>query len=382
MSRFSLVRRGDDLERFGLAPTTTRMSTPRSTGFGEPLSTSGSRGMTPSEKRYNVMSGDPYEQVVRQQQEMGRRMPSMLDTPSAQQGRRSLSGKLPQESRIYQDLRGDNAAYGAGSIAGMHETMSGTIGSMGSDPYQWDARHRFGYGQLGARGSGYSERWDTAQGKERTAGKLTTTGSFDQAVRPDRPYLQLRARSNNENSPVIQPEGEYEGNALIRVTAGNFEDGQGVQRRTFWVGGGLVAVFDLMGWNNVRINIQEILAGTFVEFAWTREGLHGDNRSLYFPDRYTEAAISSPVPEGAYAVSIENPTPGVAGNTATIEWTGQVGGSAFTFSQGVSDNAQMGVGVARPYGFYGTPVPVLAPTFRITHPAVDSFDLVWWLRPI
>lgn len=374
MSRFSL-------ERFGLSPTPTRVTTPRSTDFGETLPVrSGVAGLSPSERRYNILSGDPYEQVARQQQEMGRRLPHSFDAPSAQRGRKSLSGKLARSSHV--DLHGDHAVVNAGSVAGMRETMSGAFGSPSSDPYNWDARHRFGYGQLGVRGSGYSDRWDSAHGKERTAGRLTTTGAFDQAVRPDRPYLQLRARSDSDNGPVVMPEGSYEGNALVRVTAGNFEDGQGAQRRTFWIGGGLVAVFDLMGWNNVKINVLQILAGTYVEFAWTREGLHGDNRTLYFPDLYTTEAGSSPVPEGAYAVVIENPTPAVGGNTATLEWTGRINGAPRTFTQTVSDNAQMGVGVARPYAFYGSPIQVLAPTFRITHGAVTDFELIWMLRPI
>lgn len=377
-------------ERFGLGLSKTpvsRIGPPSGGSFSDPRLRGLDGGkISASSARYSVLTGDPYEAVAREQQNLGRRLPSSFDAPSAQLGRRSLTGKLPQDDRIYQDLRNDRSVYNAGSVAGMHETFAGGTGRMGSDPYNWDARHRFGYGQLGNRGTGYSERWDTAAGKERSAGRLTKTGSFDQAVQWDRPYLQLRARSDNENGPVVEPEGSYEGNALIRLTAGNFEDGQGVQRRTFWIGGGLVAVFDLQGWNNVRLNIREILEGTFVEFAWTREGLHGENRTLYFPETYTTAATSSPVPEGAYAVTIENPVPAVSGTTVTLEWIGQIGGVVFTFTEQVSDNSV--VAFPRPYQFFGVPIPVLAPTFRIAPLAgapatmADTIDICWQLRPI
>ncbi len=337
---------------------------------------------TIANRRYSLLSGDPYEKVARDQQDMGRRLPSSFDAPSAQQGRRSLSGKLPRSS--YQDL-GDASVYNAGSIAGMHETYQGTYGVPSSDPWNWDARHRFGYGQTGSRGAGFSDRWDVANAKERTAGRLTTTGAFDQAVQWDRPYLQMRARSLGQN-PVHEPEGDYEGCATIRITTGNFQDGQGSQRRTFWLGGGMVAAFDLQGWNTVKINVLEILDGTFVEFAWTREGLHGDNRTLYYPDTYDTSADSSPVPEGAYAIWIENPNPAVPGTTVTLEWIGQRGGVVRTLSQDVSDNSA--VAFTRPYAFFANPIQAIAPTFRISPTAGApatmgaSVDIAWMLRPI
>lgn len=374
-------------ERFGLVHSAgsrgVRPSSSSGLGHGGELERSASGSA--SGHRYGVMAGDPYEQVARDQQDMGRRLPSSFDTPSAQAGRQSLSGKLPAQDRVYEDLRNDRSVYNAGSIAGMHESFAGSYGSMGSDPYNWDARHRFGYGPMQSRGVGYSDRWDTAQGKERTAGKLTQTGKFDQAVQFERPYLQLRARSTPQ-AGVVQPEGTYEGNALVRLTAGNFQDGQGVQRRTFWIGGGLVAAFDLQGWNNVNLNLIELMDDTFVEFAWTREGLHGESRALYFPQTYTTGATSSPVPEGAYALLIENPVPAVSGTTVTLEWTGQVGGAVFTFSQMVSDNSV--VAFPRPYWFFGIQIPAMAPTFRISPTAGApatmgaTIDIVWLLRPI
>lgn len=374
----------DPTETFGLVHASSSRSRAPSPGSapgpGRP-----SPAAAPSSaagRRYSVMTGDPYEQAARDQHDQGRRLPSSFDAPSAQLGRRSLTGKLAKSG--HQDL-GDSSVYNAGSLAGMHETYYGTYGAMGSDPWNWDARHRFGYGPMQSRGTGYSDRWDTAQGKERTAGRLTETGSFDQAVQWERPYLQLRARSLGQN-PVSQPEGNYEGNAVIRLTAGNFQDGQGQQVRRFWIGGGLVACFDLQAWNNVRINVQQIMPGTFVEFAWTREGLHGESRALFFPETYTTSAVSSPVPEGAYALLIENPSPAVAGTTVTLEWTGQIGGAVQTFTQNVSDNSP--VAFARPYWFFGVQIPAMAPTFRISPTAGApatmgaTVDLCWLLRPI
>lgn len=342
------------------------------------------RRLTLVDSRRELFSGESYDQVAREQQDMGRRMPSSFDVPAGQRGRRSMAGKLG--GGIHQDLGSGRSVYDASSIAGLHQTYAGTTGAAGSDPYNWDARHRFGYGELGARGSGFSDRWDAAKGRERTAGRLEKVGAFDQTVRPERPYLQLRARATDPNGPVVEAEGSYEGNALIRITAGNFQDGQGVQRREFWLGGGFVAAFDLNGWNNVKINILEILDGTFVEFAWTKEGLAGSNRTLYYPETYTTSALSAPVPEGAYAVSIENPAPATPGTTVTVEWIGQLGGSVFTFSQWVSDNSA--VAFPRPYAFFADEIDVRAPTFRIAPtvgaPATmgDTVDLLWSLRPI
>lgn len=337
-------------------------------------------GRRSRDRAYALTHPDPYSNAARAAVEMGHRLPSPFQAPQTM-GRRDPASQLGLPPSVYADMHSPASVFSTQSVAGVHETYAGSVGRVDPTPVPWDARHRMGYAQLGTRGAGYSDQWDTPQGRERTGGRLTKTGKFDQNVRTGLPYLQLRARSDLTQGPVDTAEAEYEGNALIRVTAGNFQDGQGVQRRTFWLGGGFVAVFDLMGWNNVTINILEILDGTFVEFAWTKEGLHGDNRTLYYPQRYTTAAKGEPVPEGAYALAIENPLPATAGNTATVEWIGRLNGSPFTFSQNVSDNANIPAS-PRPYAFYGSPITTYAPTFRITHGSVTSFDLVWLLRPI
>ncbi len=317
--------------------------------------------------RHAVTQGDPYEQEARRQRDLGQRMPLPYQFPTALAGMPSLMGVPIEQTAQYEDMHSDTAANPSGAVAGQRQTHWGTFGARTDDqggPW-YDARKRFGYGQMGSRDAGYSDEWDTPLARERTAGRLTQAGSFDQEIMSHRPYLHLRARGAS-----TQVEGAYEGNALIRITAGNFEHG-GTQQRTFWIGGGMVGTFDLQGWDNVRIEVLELMADTFMEFAWSAAGLAGDNRTLYFPQVYTTSALTSPVPEGAYAISIENPTPAVPGTTVTLFWTGQIGGAVFTFSQLVGDPATSQL-------YFGQWVPVLAPTFRID----TSVDVVWELRPI
>jgi hypothetical protein len=321
-----------------------------------------------SERAYSVMNPDPYAAAAIRDQELGHRLPIQYQAPSSLAGRPSLTGHRPSSG--YENMYPDHSVFDSRSVAGQRQTQWGTSGTPMSDPYNWDARRQFGYGDMRSR-DGYSQDWDTPANKERTAGRLSTTGSFDQAINPARPYLQLRARGDS-----TQAEGSFSGNALIRVTAGNFENGQGSQVREFWLGGGLVAAFDLMNWNNVRINILEIMDDTWVEFAWTSEGLHGGDRDLYKPEHYVASADVAAVPEGAYAVIIENPVPAVAGTTIDINWVGYIGGAAFTFTEQVSDNSA--VAAPRPYAYFANPVRVKAPAFRIG----TTVDLVWVLRPI
>jgi hypothetical protein len=316
-------------------------------------------------QRYAVTQGDPYEQEAQRQRDLGQRMPLPYQFPSALAGMPSLTGVAPQDQAYYENMHSDHAANPAGAVAGQRQTHWGSFGARtdtSGGPWN-DARRRFGYGQMGSRDAGYSDEWDTPLARERTAGRLTQTQSFDQEVMPHRPYLHLRA-----GGVSVQAEGRYVGNALMRVTAGNFEHG-GTQIRQFWVGGGLVAAFDLKGWDNVRIELLELMDDTFVEFAWSTEGL-ADNMSstLMFPQIYTTAATSSPTPQGAYALQIEEPA---GGGPVVLEWTGQVGGAVFTFSETVGDPTASQL-------YFGQMIPVKAPTFRID----TSTDIVWALRPI
>lgn len=347
----------------GLSQSSVSLQTAISSGQGTLV--------TRAQQAYGVMNPDPYADAARREQEQGRRLPIQYQAPSSLAGMPSVTGQRPQDRSFFEDMHQDRSAYDARSVSGQRETLWGASGLPMSDPYNWDARHRMGYGNMRSRDTGYSQEWDTSANRERTAGRLSATGSFDQAVNPARPYFQLRARG-----AATQAEGTFAGNALIRVTAGNFEDGQGSQVREFWLGGGLVAVFDLMNWNNVRLNILELMADTWVEFAWTSEGLHGGDRDLYFPEHYVASASVSPVPEGAYAVIIENPVPAVAGTTIDLNWVGYVGGAPFTFTEQVSDNSP--VAAPRPYAYFANPIRVKAPTFRIG----TTVDLVWVLRPI
>lgn len=318
-----------------------------------------------SAQRYAVTQGDPYEQEAARQRELGQRMPLPYQAPSALAGMPSVTGVAPEDSGYYEDMHADHASNPSGAVAGQRQTHWGSFGARtdtAGGPW-WDARHRFGYGQMQSRDTGYSDEWDTPLAKERTAGRITVTGAFDQEVMSARPYLHLRAGGVSQ-----QAEGTYFGNALVRVTAGNFEHG-GSQVRTFWLGGGLTAEFNLKGWDNVRVETLELMDDTFMEFAWSTEGLQGvTNSTLYLPQNYTASATTSPVPQGAVSIAIEEPA---GGGPVTLEWTGQVGGAVFTFTQVVATPAASQL-------YFGQWIPVLAPTFRID----TSADIVWQLRPI
>ncbi len=324
-------------------------------------------------RRYAVGRADPYDAIARREQDLGRRLPLPYQAASALAGMPSLTGHSPTEDNLYTDLHSDHAAVPSGSMAGQRQTHAGTFGARTDTAGGgwWPARKRYGYGQMGSRDTGYSEEWDTAANRERRSGRITQVGAFSQEVDPNWPWLRLTSKGS-----ATEAEGTYDGMALVRVTAGLHEGGGEEQSRLFWLGGGMVASFDLKGWSQVTVEAVELLEGTFMGFAWTTEALPGDNSSLYLPESYVTAATSVPVPEGAYAFTIENPAPAVPGTTVTISWVGRFGGGVFTFSQLVSDNSV--VAGTRPYVYFGEPIPILAPTFRID----TSVDLVWWLRTI
>lgn len=365
-------------ERFGSLPTLTP-----EVGFVDPrlrgldLSGGGAApqgGYDLAAARLAVTRGDPYDQVARREREIGRRSPLPYQTPSAMAGDPSLYGRPVEQTNIHQDLSSSQAVVPAHSVSGQRQTHAGSYGARtdtAGGPW-WDARHRFGFGQMGSRGTGYSEEWDTPANRERRSGRLYNTTSFSQEVDPNWPWLRLRARGDS----TVAGEGTYSGNALIRVTSGLHEGGGAEQTRTFWLGGGFTGNFDLKGWDQARIEILEILDGTFVEFAWSTEALPGDNSTLYFPQAYTTSGLVTAVPEGAYAVTIENPTPAVPGALINLIWQGRLSGAPFTFTQPVSDNSP--VAGTRPNVYFGEPIPTLGPAFRID----TSVDLVWWLRTI
>jgi len=376
ISRFKFRQRGSGLftsgssrvERYGAAPVATgRVSPPSTPAFVDPrlrgLDLEGGSGdaydMTAA--RYNVITPDPYAAEAQRQRDLGQRMPLPYQFPTALAGT-FLAGVSPAESGHYADMHSSAAVNPAGSVSGQRQTQWGTYGAStdtAGGPW-FDARKRFGYGQMGSRDTGFSEEWDTSLSRERTAGRLTSVTTFDQEVMRDRPYLHLRAGGTS-----VQAEGTYDGNALIRVTAGNFEHG-GTQIREFMVGGGMVAAFNLEGWDNVRIEVLELMTDTFVEFAWSTQGLHGPNRTLFFPDSYVSSALTSPVPQGAYAIAIEDP-----GFPVVLVWSSQRGGAVRTFTQTVSGPAASNL-------YFGQWIPVIGTSFRIDR----SVDISWELRPI
>lgn len=347
--------------------STPAYSDPRLRGIDPDQVGLGGGKMNPYDARAAIMKGDPNQLAVRQASELGARVPAHYQTPSSMMGMPSMTGVAPEDQAYYQDLHSDSSVNPSGSVAGQRQTHWGGFGAQTDDQggAWWDARKRFGYGQLGARDAGYSDQYDNPVAQERTAGRLESPTIFDQEVMSNRPYLHIRAGGFS-----AQAEGEYDGNAIVRVIAGNFQHGAQESRR-FWVGGGIVAAFDLRGWDNVRINVEELLENTFVEFAWTTDGLDGESRWLLFPEAYTTAATSSPVPPGAYALAVESPTPGVPAVT-TLEWTGRRPTNAvWTMTEIIGDPTVSNT-------FYGQQIPVKAPTFRLN----TSGDILWFIRPI
>lgn len=316
--------------------------------------------------RYRITQGDMYEQQARAEIDRGNRMPLPYQSPSALAGMPSASGVDPRQAANYMNLHARHAVNAAPNVAGRRQTLEGGFGAPPDrvNPDQWfDARKRFGYGEAQSRGPGYSDRWDSQQGEERTAGRLESPTTFDQQVFRERSYLHIRAGGE----AVVPGEGTYNGNAILRVTVGNFKNG-GAESRQFWLGGGLVACFDLRGWENIRFELIELLDGTFVEFAWTDRGLQGPDRSLQYPDVYQTSLLTVPVPEGAYALTIDDP-----GAPVNLFWTGRrLGNIPWTFQEQVNTAAS---GAST---YFGQLIPVRAPTIRMD----ANVDVLWWLRPI
>ena len=378
--------RSDERESYGAAPASsvTRQAPSSTPGYtdhrlrGLDLGASGASGAPGggydlAARRYAVGHTNPYDEVAQREQEIGRRTPLPYQAPSALAGMPSVTGQDPRAANNYVDLHSNYAAVPAASIGGQRQTQSGTFGARTDTAggAWYDARKRLGYGESGSRGTGYSAEFDSGAGRERRSGRVTQVGAFSQDIDPQWPWLRLTARGS-----ATLAEGSYSGMSLVRITAGLHEGGGEEQTRLFWIGGGLVASFDLAGWDNVKVEVIEMVTGTFVCFAWTSEALPGDNSSLYLPETYVASALVAPSPEGAYAVTIENPAPGVPGTTVTLRWVGRLAGVPFTFTQLVSDNSV--VAGTRPYVYFGEPIPVLGPSFRID----TDVDMVWWERTI
>ena len=339
-----------------------------------PLGLSGARpGASRADRSYKVTHGDPYDEVARKEAEIGRRMPLPYQSASA------LAGTLPMNKQRYQtqyeDLHNEHAVYAAPTVAGRRMTAVGTYGADQAQTIPWTARDRFGYGRLGARGGGgYDETWDARNARERRSGRLTDTTRFSQAVDHRYPFLFIVARG--EAVPGV---GDLvNGNARIRVTAGLSETGGAEVIREVWLGGGLTARFDMQGWDQVTIQVLDLLDGTNVQFAWVTNGLQSANAqgSLYLPQRVTRGAGAQPVPEGAYAVVVEDPSLAVPGTTVDLVWT--TFGAAFPGD--VTMSVEVDDGASGTTNQFGQPLPVLGTA--ITFVGAGTLDVVWFLRSI
>jgi len=323
-------------------------------------------------QRYAVTHEDPYAEVARREAEIGRRMPLPYQTSSA------LAGQLPSPERMesqYTEVRDRSAAYEAASISGQHVTQWGTTGTPLVRPATWDMRQQFGGYQMNSRNA-FSEEWDARGGRERRSGRLQANSTkMSQRVDSRFPYLRLRAKGVTSDAG-----NAYDGNAQVRVTAGISETGGAESVRTFWLGGGFVAEFDLQGWDQCTVEILQILTGTYVEFSWTVNGLQSGNKDLYLPQRITPAAGGTAVPEGAYGIIVEDPTPAVPATTLTMTWTtadAAGGGADLVFSQVVGDDGTSS-GL-----YFGQVLRVLGTNLQWTLPmGVLTVDVVWVLRTI
>jgi hypothetical protein len=361
-------------DRYGLAPR--RGSSPSYTDArlrGLSMRTSsGARsssesGYDFSARAYQVTHEDPYEEQARREQELGRRMPAPYQAASALAGTLPFGQSPAYYKSQYEDLHSDASVWPAASEAGRRMTQSGTFGSNEFEPDMWDARARAGFGRSGSRGPGFDEEWDARGGRERRSGRVTAVGLFSQKVDPRWPFLYLAAKGD-----VTSGGNAYSGNAFLRVEAGLSETGGAEQVRDFYLGGGMTAQFDLHGWDTATIRVTRILAGTWVEFAWVTNGIRTDT-TLFYPQTFVPAAGAVQVPQGAYALYIEDPTPAVPATITNVTWITQgagVGGADLSFLVEVGDT--------NTNNQYGQPLPTLGTAVQIS----AAVDAVWALRGI
>jgi hypothetical protein len=333
---------------------------------------SGTAMPSASDRRFAITHTDPYEEVARKEAELGRRMPLPYQAPSA------LAGHLPMPDDRYQSqyesLHNDHSIYASHQVAGRRMTQYGSFGSDQAQVIPWNARDRFGYGRIGARGGGgYDEIWDARNARERRSGRLSDPTRFSQAVDHRYPFLHIVARGVNET-----PEATYEGNAHMRVTAGLSETGGAELTREFWLGGGLTARFDLQGWDQVTIEVINLLDNTNVQFAWVTNGLQSSDPqgTLYLPQQVDRGSPFIPVPEGAYAVVIEDPALAVPGTVLSVTW--RTAGAALPGDVNVT--VDVDDGTTGTNNQFGQPLNVLGTV--VDFGGVGTLDLVWLLNSI
>lgn len=334
---------------------------------------SGSRSHGPgydiAAARFRMSRGDPYEELARRELEIGRRQPLPYAAPSA------LAGTLPMSPEYYQsqyeDLHNTHATVNSGSMAGRRTTAWGTLGEVTPQSIPFSARDQFGAKAGGGRGGpGLAPEWDLGNNRERRSGRMTSPTRFSQRVDPRYPFLHLVALGVTSSGGL-----NYDGNAHMRVRAGNFDTGGAQLTREFFLGG-RAARFDVNGFDQCEITIIDLLDNTNVQFMWVTNGLQVGDPFLIFPQRIT-AGVSIPVPEGAQYLILEDPALGVPATTADVVWTTALAGPGtvpitIEVDDGSSGSANQ---FGRRLGVYGT-------TVTITSGAVAAFDVVWLLEPI
>lgn len=282
----------------------------RRTGLGNSRTLDPRRGYDAAAESYRRPYDDPYETTAASERDLGRRFPDPYAAVAAEQrmlneliarspyGPTVPSAKIPlfvgAPEDTFTNMRPDNVVWNSHEVAGRRTTFEGTVGRV--SPYASlerntfnDARRYAAFKESGSR-DGTSYEWHIAEMARRTSGLLTANGeSFSQHVFKDRPVLILRARG---------------GAARMAIRAG-LTNGGAESLRTFIIGGGFTAQLRLAAWDNVRVQIIGIEAGSAIHFAWVEDCQQGGDQTLYVTEGLVAGQISR-IPEGAYSVVLEN----------------------------------------------------------------------------
>ena len=290
---------------------------------------------------------------------------------------------------FYTDLH-PNAVWPAAAVAGRRMTQMGTYGDERNPERYWeDARERVQRQESGGRAPSYTSS-DAPRIPFRRSGTLgrpvgeSIPSAWSQNVPCDYPFLHLKAGGEITASGG---EGTFVGNCRIRVTAGMFETGGATAVRTFWLGGGLTGQFNLAGWDQCTVEVLDMEEGTNVSFAWVTTGMQASNQTLYMPTTLAQSGAGTPVPEGAYALVMQDTGPGTLTSEAAITWyTLDPVGAAPAGGISMTINIGNGTSSFATANQFGTPLPVLGTNIAftgITPPdATVIADIVWLLRPI
>ena len=312
----------------GLIGGTTLSGMTSAAGITAPIgSASEPNGYDLQALKYAGQHADPYEQMALNYKQAGRRFPDPQGAERSLYYRDKIRTQTSNMPWI-----GSESPYGAASVAGVRQTQQGIIGK--SDPrtdYYPDSRIK-----ADMKVNVWNDEWGAAGIGFRRSGSLTT-GTMEQAVNNDFPWLQLGIPvANSANS------------AIVRIQAGMSEGGM-ESIRTFFLGGGFTVALYLAGYDNVRLTVTNVNpAGVVVGFAWVVEGNQGGNLSIYRPFIVTAGMIGvpQPVPQGAFEMvpAATDPAwswtaplvPGFAINGITAGATQPVLGNLYT--PGIANN--------------------------------------------